>query len=535
MAAPSPPPPPTPPPPRPTFPGHGSSPMTPARPQQPLLTPSALARGAPLLLTDPAASSSAASTFSPLTGIYINQHVPITLTLNPPPPNFSQWRTLFEVMFQKYAITDHITDAARPGDAAWVQDDAHILSWLYTRVSPEIFRLVHQRGATAAEIWGAVLSLFMENAEHQVVLLATEFRRIEQGGASVIDYFGRLKECADRLADLGKIVPDRDQVLNMFRGLHPRLRYAIPILTMQTPFPTFLRCRAFLLLEESRLTPDFTHETALHAARAPPPPSSNSGNNNRCNGSGGGGGRNHGKGKALDNCGGSPHGGASSIRGPAPPAPVSTTPWTGMVHAWPMPWRPHAPGAGILGSRPGGPAPFAGAATHYGAPYPVAAGAPSPQWLPGVVPVPAHPPYSAPIGPGAAAPRPAWDQSALVHALNNLHVQQQQPPAPSAEWYLDSGASTHMASSSGMLSSSRPYTSSGILVGDGTSLAVTHTSQATLPTTTAPLALNDVLVSPHLIKNLISVKKLARENPVNVEFDDFGCSVKDRRTRRVIL
>ena len=153
--------------------------------------------------------------------------MPIVLSLNP--PNFSQWRTLFEVMFQKSGVVSHITGTAHPDDAAWVQDDAHILSWLYTRVSPEIFRLVHQRGATAAEIWAAILSLFMENAKHQAVFLATEFRRIEQGGSSIIDYFGRLKECADRLADLGQAVQGRDQVLNMFRGLHPRLRYAIPI------------------------------------------------------------------------------------------------------------------------------------------------------------------------------------------------------------------------------------------------------------------------------------------------------------------
>nr|XP_040244420.1 uncharacterized protein LOC120964033 [Aegilops tauschii subsp. strangulata] len=309
----------------------------------------------------------------------------------------------------------------------------------------------------------------MENAEHQVVLLATEIRRIEQGGASVIDYFGRLKECADRLADLGEIVPDRDQILNMFRGLHPRLRYAIPILTTQTPFPTFLRCRAFLLLEQSRLTPDFTHETALHAARAPPPPSSNSGNNNRRNGSGGGGGRNRGKGKALDNSGGSPHGGASSIRGPAPPAPVSTTPWTGMVHAWPMPWRPHAPGAGVLGPRPGGPAPFAGATTHYGAPYPVAAGAPPPQWHPGAVPVPVHPPYSAPIGmPSTTRCRHTLIQPGVGSVRSGACPQQPARPAAAAA-------------------------------------------------------------------RAIRRMKLARENPVNVEFDDFGCSVKDRRTRRVIL
>ena len=88
-----------------------------------------------------------------------------------------------------------------------------------------------------------------------------------------------------------------------------------------------------------------------------------------------------------------------------------------------------------------------------------------------------------------------------------------------------------MASSSDMLSSSTPYTSSRIVVGDGSSLAVTHTGQHHIRTTTQPIVLNDVLVSPHLIRNLISVKKLARENPLNVEFDDLGFSIKDQRMK----
>jgi hypothetical protein len=107
-------------------------------------------------------------------------------------------------------------------------------------VSPEIFGLIHQRRATIAQLWRSISTLFTENREHQAVFLATEFRRIEQGSGSVINYFARLKDCADCLADLGEPVTDRDQVLNMFRGLNPRLHYALPILTMQSPFPTFV-------------------------------------------------------------------------------------------------------------------------------------------------------------------------------------------------------------------------------------------------------------------------------------------------------
>lgn len=48
-----------------------------------------------------------------------------------------------------------------------------MISWLYNRISPEIFGLVHQRDATAAELWAAISSIFLENREHQAVFLAT--------------------------------------------------------------------------------------------------------------------------------------------------------------------------------------------------------------------------------------------------------------------------------------------------------------------------------------------------------------------------
>ena len=113
-------------------------------------------------------------------------------------------------MFQKHAVVGHIAGLACPHDPVWMQDDAHIVSWMYNRVSAEVFGLIHQRGARAAAVWDAICTLFLENAEHQVVFLSTEFWRIEQGSSSNISFFARLKECADRLSELGAAVTDRD-------------------------------------------------------------------------------------------------------------------------------------------------------------------------------------------------------------------------------------------------------------------------------------------------------------------------------------
>jgi hypothetical protein len=99
--------------------------------------------------------------------------VPLVLNLNP--PNYMQWRTLFEVMFAKCGVTEHIIDPPHAAPTYWLQDDAHLVSWLYNRISLEIFGLVYQRNATAAEIWASIATLFLENAKHESSSLPRSF------------------------------------------------------------------------------------------------------------------------------------------------------------------------------------------------------------------------------------------------------------------------------------------------------------------------------------------------------------------------
>jgi histone deacetylase 1/2 len=109
----------------------------------------------------------------------------------------------------------------------------------------------------------------------------------------------------------------------------------------------------------------------------------------------------------------------------------------------------------------------------------------------------------------------------------------QQPP--NNDWYFDSGATSHMTSDSRTLShtnlSQHPSPSS-IIVGDGSLLPVTATGTTNL---TDSLSLNNVLFSPRLIKNLISVRQFTTDNNCAVEFDPAGCSVKDLESQKVII
>jgi hypothetical protein len=124
---------------------------------------------------------------------------------------------------------------------------------------------------------------------------------------------------------------------------------------------------------------------------------------------------------------------------------------------------------------------------------------------------------------------PLWDQNSLASTFSTVTLT---PPAN--DRYLDTGASSHMTSHDGTLSHSsipRYPSPTSIVVGNGSLLPVTATGSTHL----GSLTLNNVLVSPQLIKNLISVRQFTIDNNCFVEFDRYGCSVKDLPSRSVII
>ncbi|GJY45819.1 reverse transcriptase domain-containing protein [Tanacetum coccineum] len=76
---------------------------------------------------------------------------------------------------------------------------------------------------------------------------------------------------------------------------------------------------------------------------------------------------------------------------------------------------------------------------------------------------------------------------------------------------------------------------STVSVGDGHSIPVTNTGHSILSTPSKSLKLNNVLITPHIAKKSIFVRQFVRDNDCTIEFDSFGFSIKDFKTRRVLL
>nr|XP_051211397.1 uncharacterized protein LOC127328870 [Lolium perenne] len=420
--------------------------------------------------------------------VHITDHVPVKLFLAE--KNHHAWRTYFYLLFREYNLHAHIdgfVDLFARRDPDWLAIDATIIGWLFLTISPDIFKTVVREGDDAHTVWTKINGLFTDNKLQRIVFLQQEFFGTLQNDQTLDAYCLRLKAISDELHDLGFKIGDEILLSTLTPGLNEDLGNAASNLTLMTK-PTFERAVTYLKLEERRLKNLRTR--AIHTAfaagyRAPAPPA-----------------------PAPPQL--APHPWTAPPLLPTPPSNHNssrgaTTAVVAVVTATTGVGNGGANGGGNGGGNTqplppwsGGYNPWTGVIHAYSMPVPRP---PAPDIF-GPRP-PTHqalfaatPPYAfaftatpPPYAPGyhAATPlyapqQPAWDPAFFV-AL-------QQPPA------------------------SGPYAG-------GDAGLWTRAPRLILPLT-------------RLIQNLVYIKTLSRDNSVTVEFDAFGFSVKDARTRKVL-
>jgi hypothetical protein len=469
----------------------------------------------------------------------LNIKVLVPLVLDRAADNYNRWHALFLTVLGKYALTDHVlSDVVNTDRPAWVQMNCTVLTWIYGTIHADLQQSTMNRKPNARGAWTYLENEFLGQRESRALLLSAEFRTAKQGSSSVTDYCRRLETMAATLGDYGDPIGDRTLVLTLLRGLNGKFRPMVSNLKMRQPFPTFEEARTLLLLEEIDIDdiaaseaagasdpPASSTSTALVAA--PRPPTGRHGQDGQ-----GGHGQGRQPGQSSYGQGGQAghghqrtnrrRGGRGRNQQHSVPQPQAQyyNPWAGHVQFWPCP--PNASGTPF---RPP-PAAFAAQQQYVQQPYSLG---PPPGFSYGGPP----PPQQLQQQPWTPMQGPSWDPSALVSNFNAMTL----TPPPSGEWYADSGAGAHMVNNAGILSSLHPPSSSSpssIIVGNGASLPVTSIGSHSFPTERRPLVLSNVLVSPSIIKNLISVRRFTTDNNCSIEFDPFGLSVKDLQTRSVI-
>ncbi|GKB15687.1 hypothetical protein Tco_0849610 [Tanacetum coccineum] len=113
-----------------------------------------------------------------------------------------------------------------------------------------------------------------------------------------------------------------------------------------------------------------------------------------------------------------------------------------------------------------------------------------------------------------------------THIKNAMHTMTLNTPEENQ--YIDTGATSHMASNQGIFSSyfNIPHRKD-VIVGSGHSLPFCSYRHASLSSSNPPLRLQTVLHVPNLIKHLIFVRRFTTDNFVTIAFEPFGFDVKD--------
>jgi hypothetical protein len=190
----------------------------------------------------------------------------VNIVLDSSSTTYASWRDLMMM------VLDHVdSDVASSTDPGWRRMDSVVLNWISNSITPELHQVVRERGATARHLWLAIENQFLSNREQRTLHLDAAFRNFVQGDLTVSEYCRKFKNMADALSDLGSPVDNRILVLNILRGLNLRFEHLGAMIRRYTPFPSFLKVRDDLILEELHLDSSGSpaDATALYTCPAP--------------------------------------------------------------------------------------------------------------------------------------------------------------------------------------------------------------------------------------------------------------------------
>lgn len=121
-----------------------------------------------------------------------------------------------------------------------------------------------------------------------------------------------------------------------------------------------------------------------------------------------------------------------------------------------------------------------------------------------------------------------------LKVLSSYHISSQPAPATPINWDVDFGALYHTTPDPGTISlphPCRPTFTSSIIVSNGSTLTVTSVGDTVLH---GPLYLNNILVAPNIIQNILSVHRLTTDNHRYMEFDPWRLTIRDLITCVVV-
>nr|GEY88906.1 hybrid signal transduction histidine kinase M [Tanacetum cinerariifolium] len=132
------------------------------------------------------------------------------------------------------------------------QDDL-VKVWILGALEESLQDQVVATPGNAKALWDHIKDLFHYNKDARAITLDGELRSIKLGSLTINAYCTKIKAMADRLANLGEKVSDKNLVMYALNGLDTRYKGIARLIRHSQPLPKFETARNMLLLDESNL------------------------------------------------------------------------------------------------------------------------------------------------------------------------------------------------------------------------------------------------------------------------------------------
>ncbi|PNX86645.1 hypothetical protein L195_g042726 [Trifolium pratense] len=190
----------------------------------------------------------------------------IPVTLENDSNLYLSWSALFKVQARVHNVLDHITpptdetarqaavDLKTSDSELWNRLDAVVLQWMYATVSQDILQSILVIDDSAEECWKRIAAMFHDNKHSRAVQLENQFSNTHlEDFASTTAYCNRLKTLSDQLFNVDSPVSNTRLVLKMVSGLTDAYAGFVTYIQQHDPLPNFPEAKSRLELEETTM------------------------------------------------------------------------------------------------------------------------------------------------------------------------------------------------------------------------------------------------------------------------------------------
>lgn len=215
----------------------------------------------------------------------IKTHISITLEMEN--VQYATWAELFKIHCRSHRVIQHIilpktptppnteppatttpnqpvatappTQPTDEDSELWSTLDATVLQWIYATISPDLLHTILEPDSTAMEAWNRLRDIFQDNKHSRAVTLEQEFSSTKMADFSNASaYCQRLKVLSDQLKNVGSPVTNNRLVLQMVAGLTEAYKGVGTLIRQSNPLPAFYQARSMLILEEAGIAKQVT-------------------------------------------------------------------------------------------------------------------------------------------------------------------------------------------------------------------------------------------------------------------------------------